>query len=50
MTLAKGTKLGSCEILSSVGKAGMGVMHRARDVRRDHEMTVHVNSWMARPC
>jgi hypothetical protein len=31
MPLSAGDKLGSCEIVSAIGKGGMGEMWRARD-------------------
>src|SRR5262245_1745513 len=38
MTLATGKRLGSYEILSAIGKGGMGEVYRARDTRLDRNV------------
>jgi TolB-like protein/Tfp pilus assembly protein PilF/tRNA A-37 threonylcarbamoyl transferase component Bud32 len=42
VTLAAGTKLGSYEILSPLGKGGMGEVYRAKDVRVDRVVALKV--------
>ena len=42
MTLAGGTKLGPYEILSPIGKGGMGEVYRAKDTRLDREVAIKV--------
>lgn len=38
MTLAAGSRLGPCEILSPLGAGGMGEVYRARDPRLGSEL------------
>src|SRR5262249_51438628 len=40
MTLTTGKQLGSYEILSAIGKGGMGEVYRARDTRLDRDVAV----------
>ena len=42
MTLAAGTRLGSYEIVSSLGAGGMGEVYRARDTRLEREVAIKV--------
>ncbi len=42
MSLASGTKLGPYEILSPLGKGGMGEVFRARDSRLDRDVAIKV--------
>jgi serine/threonine protein kinase len=40
--LASGTRLGPYELAASIGAGGMGVVWRARDVRRDRAVAIKV--------
>ena len=42
MSLAPGTRLGSYEVLSSLGAGGMGAVYRARDARLDRDVAIKV--------
>lgn len=44
MTLNSGTRLGPYEVVSSIGKGGMGEVYRARDPRLDREVAIKVLS------
>ena len=56
MPLAAGTRLGVFEILSPIGKGGMGEVYRAKDTKLDREVAVKIlpeemakrPEWMAR--
>jgi Tol biopolymer transport system component len=42
MTLARGTRFGSFEIISPLGAGGMGEVYRARDTRLDRQVAVKI--------
>ncbi|MBS1787031.1 MAG: protein kinase [Acidobacteria bacterium] len=42
MSLLSGTQLGAYEMLSLVGKGGMGEVYRAKDTRLDREVAIKV--------
>ena len=42
MVLASGTRLGSYEILSSLGSGGMGEVYRAKDPKLEREIAIKV--------
>ena len=42
MALASGTRLGAYEILSLIGKGGMGEVYRARDTKLDREVAIKI--------
>ena len=42
MPLAAGTRLGVFEILSPLGKGGMGEVYRARDTKLEREVAVKI--------
>src|SRR5271154_6336228 len=42
MSLAPGTRLGSCEILASIGAGGMGEVYRARDTKLKRDVAIKV--------
>jgi serine/threonine protein kinase len=42
MSLASGTRIGSYEVLSMVGAAGMGEVYRVRDVRLNRIVAIKI--------
>jgi Tol biopolymer transport system component len=42
MSLASGTRLGSCEVLAPLGAGGMGEVYRARDLKLQREVALKV--------
>ncbi|HYW43822.1 MAG TPA: protein kinase [Bryobacteraceae bacterium] len=42
MSLAAGSKLGSCEILAPIGAGGMGEVYRARDTRLKRDVALKI--------
>ena len=44
MPLSPGEKLGPYEILSSLGKGGMGEVYRARDPRLDRDVAIKISA------
>ena len=42
MTLARGTRLGSYEVIAPLGAGGMGEVYRARDKRLGREVAIKV--------
>ena len=44
MPLSGGGRLGPCEVLASIGKEGMGEVHKARYTRLGREVAVKVSA------
>src|SRR5262249_36674863 len=42
MSLVSGTRLGPCEIISSVGAGGMGEVYRARDLKLNRDVAIKI--------
>jgi eukaryotic-like serine/threonine-protein kinase len=42
MPLSPGTKLGSYEVLSSLGAGGMGEVYRARDAKLERDVAIKI--------
>src|SRR5262249_59219400 len=42
MSLVSGTRLGPCEIISSVGAGGMGEVYRARDTKLNRDVAIKI--------
>jgi serine/threonine protein kinase len=42
MALAPGTRLGPYEVVSPIGKGGMGEVYRARDTKLDRDVAIKV--------
>ena len=42
MSLAAGTRLGPYEVISPIGKGGMGEVYRARDTKLDRDIAIKV--------
>jgi serine/threonine protein kinase len=42
MSLAAGTRVGPCEIISAIGAGGMGEVYRARDTKLNRDVAIKV--------
>ena len=42
MALAIGSRVGSYEVLASIGAGGMGEVYRARDTRLDRDVAIKI--------
>ncbi len=42
MTLAPGMRLGSYEVLSAIGRGGMGAVYRARDTKLGRDVAMKI--------